>query len=1374
MTGRERVANARRRKRRKGSTLSAVRVGWWLAGVSVGIAMLSSIPKSARGQDFDPRGRSHARPTHPSRSSQASTERLRAGPTDSAGKIAQYTHEVLVNPENPFPLRRLAQLYRERDGNLLTLVSDFEARAGGNYAAVVALAGIYAIDGRVDQAIHTYETAIGLNPKAPAPLLALAQIVRDRGELTRAREIYEQALGLEKAPIDRESTLRTLMSLALDVKDAAAAQRAHRGLVALQPASWFVRGELARELAQRGEFALAEQALQELVTFAAGDNRTLLPALTDLGKAQAKSGKPHEALATLTRALALSGQQGSVRSDIYDTLAEVYRAEQRLPEFVVQLEREHPTDFERLALLAALYEETGNAPQAIATMRRALALHPREVTLRVKLIRVLQTQGDLDQAIAEYEILLRGSGGNPQYVFEESEALAQRGDRARALKLLYELEARSQHDEETLSRLADRYGSLQEPERALRVLTRLTQIGTNDPSHLTDLGDRYYQDGNVPLAVRTWKRMLTAIAPRARALAALGEVYLEHEMLPEALAVLREATALEPGASAYKKTLASALERMRLHGEAERIWQQLADKAGQEHDRTLAREARIHLVALWQSGDTLDVHARQLEGRLAASPPNLEAGKTLAEVYVRSRKLTNAEATLRAVIALAPGDVDSYLALERVLTQEGKAVDVIALLEKLAVADPQGARQYYQRMAQVALENYRDDDAIRYATRAVALSPDDAEGHRRLAEMYQRRQDTDRAIVEYRAAISKNDRLFPVALELGELLLAKGQSDDADTLFRRVIRGAPDEDLVERASRLSMQVNGGKGTLEILERDLLPLAIGNPGRKIYRRVLVDVYNVQTFALVQKTRSESPSEAGEARSALERIGARAVKPLLDTLAEGDPGQQRVAIDILGYVGNKNAGPSLLAFGAGSAERTLRTRAVLASGALRDPALLPRYEAVLFPANGASDAVSGSAAWAVAAMQSRAAEPLLRRIKDRGTPEMRAYAYLGLGLLGNRGHAPLLAAAIRAPDAGEIPRAAAAYSLGALGALGALDAESAASTLVSLAGSSHGLSRAMAVVALGHLGAARRSLVGFDGAAETVSEALFASSAEGPLVRQAAVAAFVIASRGAASAAPVIPPPSESVGAEATLRELVPKEFSRSELARAFVAFADVIERSALAALRTGDGQTLSVLEALGPEAGTFLPWIPSSNTAETQTPAGQEETTARTRATSLALVLEPEIIAIASHPEREGRLQAIAVLARSQSDAAAETLGTLVNAGDEAVRRAALTSINRGGPSLVDSLVGVLSHDDAWSLRVLAARGLGRLGPRAGARAAQALREASRGDTYALVRQAALEALATCDRTAARRLAQTLAAGDPEPRVRETAIHVRDN
>jgi tetratricopeptide (TPR) repeat protein len=130
-----------------------------------------------------------------------------------------------------------------------------------------------------------------------------------------------------------------------------------------------VKAELGHELYNRGEYERAEVELKEVVAAAAGDNRALAPALRELGRAQAKGHKNQDALATLKKALAAAGAQSALRAQIYETVAEIYRADQQLPLLIAQLEDEHPNDFARLALLGSLYEETGDSTRAITRLR---------------------------------------------------------------------------------------------------------------------------------------------------------------------------------------------------------------------------------------------------------------------------------------------------------------------------------------------------------------------------------------------------------------------------------------------------------------------------------------------------------------------------------------------------------------------------------------------------------------------------------------------------------------------------------------------------------------------------------------------------------------------------------------------------------------------------------------------------------------------------------------------------------------------------------------------------------------------------------------------------------------------------------------------
>jgi len=1357
-----------------------VRKPWILLAVAAGLVIGQA---HAADDDFDPHGH-HPQPQKP-----IPQKPVQQKPAEPVDQIAKYTKIVLKTPGDTFPLQRLAQLYRERDGNLTKLVADFESRAAQSgadqYAAITCLAGVYKIDGRLDDAIKTYEKGIALKPTDPSAVLALAHVQQDRGEVTAARTRYEQALGLQTATPEKEQTLRTLMTLALDAKDWNGAKGFHQQLVKLEPTSLFIKGELGRELYGRGEYEKAEEQFKDLVTASAGDNRTLAPALKELGKAQAKAHKNADALATLKKALAAAGAEAAVRAEIYETITEIYRADNQLPVLIKQIEDEHPSDYARLAILGALYDETGDANNAIATYRKALAINPSQIDLRLKLVRLLQTQGELDKAIAEYEALIRAAPNNPQFVFEQCEALMQRGDRTRALALLTSLETRISNDEDALSRLADFYGRIGENDKALRVLQRLTQVGANDPQHLVEVGDRYYQDGNTAQAIATWKRILTTISPRARALSALGDVYLEHDMATDALQVLKEAVQLDSQNAVYKKQLASAYERTKNYRDARAIWTELADRAKKSNDKLLAREARTHMVSLWGLDRTIDQQVAPLTAQFNANPPDIEAGRTLAEVQMHLRKFQEAEATLRKVVQLAPGDADSYLALERVLTQENKLQEAIAVLEKLAIVDPKSARQLYQRMADYASRLYKDADAIKYAARAVELNPDDAEGHRRLAEMYRSKQDVDHAIAEFRAAIAKNDRLFTAYFSLAELVLSKGGADEADRLYRRVIRGAPDEDLVARAARLSMQINLGRGTLESLEQDLLPLAIGNPQRSIYRRLLVEIYGNLTFALVQRVKRGEGRDAEEARAALVRIGTRAVKPLLDALADGDQAQQHTSIDVLAYVQNKNAGPALFAFATGNADVGLRQRAMVACGALRDPNLLPKYElrdpnllpkyeALLFPKAPRgetfeeaipSDAVGLAAVWGVARITDRRAVPLLRRVLSKGTAEMRALAAIGLAQLKDTASVAPLAQTARTADAGNEARAAAAYALGELGA------ESETATLMALAQSAD-LPRELSLFALARMGAAKGTdPPGGKAAIAAMADAVFAGGdfessrarekAEA-LQRAGSAALVLLASGGKPPAVEPLPIPDGNIEVTAMLESLVPRSLPEKDRAAAVVKFAPQLERAAVDAVTTAADRARSVLEALGTGEGALKPFIsadPSPISAAAQA-----------KARGIAAAIMPTVIgSLARHPDATLRTRAVVLLARSPTPDAQAAVVAAVGDSNESVQRVALAAIGAQPDAKAVAAVGkLLETHENWAMRVLGAQALGRLGASGASDAAKYLQASAKNDSYALVREASLKSLAQFDMKDAVVLAAQMATSDPEPRVRETA------
>ena len=419
---------------------------------------------------------------------------------------------------------------------------------------------MYLQDGRIEDAIKTYESIIAARPKDPVPRLALGQLARDRNDPTAAKHHYEEALPLVAAQ-DREPTLRSLIAVSLDVKDFDAAKKFHRELVKQGQGSLLVRGELGRELEARGEYDRAEAEFRDVVAAAAGDNRTLAPALRDLGRVLSRQHKNTEALATLKRALATAGGEAGVRSEIFALIAEVYRADNNLAELIRLIEDEHPNDFPRLASLGALYEETGQVDKALATYRRALATSPRNIDVRLKVIHLFKRRASSSKPSTS----TRRSSARRRTTPTTSSSSARRSSSAaigRARSPRWSGSSSARRATRTCwSALPTSTSASRRRQRVDRRAHAARHAGSGRSVAPRRSRRSLLPAGRQEEGARDLGRIKTVVPNRAKALATLGEVYLDHDMTTEGVDALKEAMQLEPQNVAYQKAYAVALER---------------------------------------------------------------------------------------------------------------------------------------------------------------------------------------------------------------------------------------------------------------------------------------------------------------------------------------------------------------------------------------------------------------------------------------------------------------------------------------------------------------------------------------------------------------------------------------------------------------------------------------------------------------------------------------------------------------------------------------------------------------------------------------------------------------------------------------------
>ncbi|MDX2055684.1 MAG: tetratricopeptide repeat protein [Polyangiaceae bacterium] len=1353
-----------------------MKLGWLSRSLLLGsFVLLLGDPGFAQ---FDPRGRhrskpkagattskrppSQAKPSAPSTPPQTST----ATEPKSEALIARYTGIVLSQPEAQFPIRRLSDLYRQRDGKLDRLIAEFEERARADTdegaRALVALAGILRQAGNYPEAQATYEQAILKRPKDPAPELALAELFKEQGDFARARQGYERALLNIKAPSAREPVLRTLLTLCLDLEDYACATESHRGLVKVARGSILVEAELGRELLQRARYERAVDEFRRVVRLAAGDNRVLLPALRDLGRALAKAGKTEDALTELHKALNIAGQSGIV-TEVYQTIGDIYRGQNRLPELIRELELRGGKDWDRQKLLAELYEETGRLQDAQKTYVALGAQRPKDVATRLKIISLLELEGNLKGAISEYEKLRAAEPRNPNFVFRLVEALLQQGERARALTELETLEQRASGDEQVLTTLVNFYERLGNPARATQILEKITSGAGRDPRHLVELGSRYWEADDKNRAQKTWKLVEHAGSDRAANLLILGDVYLQHDLTSDALFAYREARKLRPNDRAIERAYALALERAgaqgteaarrRFYQDAGEVWFGLLKKGSP--DRHAQREARAHIVTLWSLDHSIEGRPQALRLQLEQKPPNLEAGRLLAEVQIKLGQPEQAETTLRKVLALAPGDIDGWLTLEKTLAKLGRLEQALRALEQLVILDPTNARQYYQRMAEHAGALYRDKDALRYAARALELNPDDAEGHRRLGEMYRKRNLPQLAIDAFRKAISKNDRLFAVYFDLADLLLSEGQATDADRLMRRVMRTAVDDELLARAVRMSSQINVSAGTLPDLERELFQVTLSHPNKPLYRELLIELYGTLAFPLISAASGTDPEVQKASELALAELGERAVKPLLDALIDPKSKQKQIAIELLSYIHNQGAGPALVTFATGDSDVQLRTRAMLAAANLKDPSLLPRFEQVLF-VKGKSrafegDPVSVAAAFAIATLPNSKAAPLLVSLLKTDSPSIKAVAALGLGALKYKPATATLVSLCRSTLNAPVVRAAAARALAQMGD------KSTEVVLKELVGSSEATLRQSALLALASLSQnpdpTPFALALLDSDRQTQQVAKLAS-----LIR---TTRRTVWSNGLAS------PRGSRVDA-LELLELAPNltQFSNTERAQAMLWLSPTLLEVATSQAGSSVEAARTVAQSIGGTrtAPLFLPLMDSTSGIPSDLEAQVSKVTQQ-----LVVALVEPFEALVTHPESDIRRLALEFLGQNGDDRALAAVVRALNDPSESVRFVALNVLTaRKAHSGASEIAKVLTEASSWVLRLRAAQALESIGVPANTGVLLALRARAQKDPYALVRGASLQALSVLDRSNNKALLEARSRVDPDEDVRNTA------
>lgn len=842
---------------------------------------------------------------------------------------------LLKTPDDRSALRRLTA--RASKAERLRLAE----RCDRQRASALACGHLYREGGDAERALAAYARADDPRAKSAAGALLV----------TLGR--YDDALrSFESAP---SSTANLEQRLALYGRAQGRPLDERRRLADADATELLAHGgdrpRIAEALAAVGDTARAAQLYDELA--AHGDPVTRVPLYFRAAELDAEAERWDEALRALDAATTLLPPGDGRRREALERQVDLERKRDRLPQLAQKLAAMPHRDAATEALLGRLLDETGDTSGAQLHLRRAVELDPRDVAARRQLVRLYLRAGDDDAAIAELRKLDAATGNEPRVVLELAERLhARPGGEAEANALVSRLAGRDR-SAGTHSALAVLYQKWGDTGRALKESELLVRLEPGEPEHLIALGEVYEQRGDKAMARRVWQRLApTDKAPLAARLR-LADVLAEHDEPGEALALVERAAHDRPDDPAVQRKLADVLDRLRRDVEAELIYRRLLEGAATRDEGSAVRE----LGARW-----FELATRR--GSLATALPRLESlatsahGVTATELTllvargeVRQRHFTQAEQLLRVAAAHAqPSDRGRLLEARAELVaaqSETRGAEALDLLVEAAKADEPRAPMLYGKASARAAALYRDEDALRYAERAVAIAPTDPDAQERLGALLETRDPT-RALTAYDRALELDQGRDRLRLRAAELALRRGDDEGAARRYRQLLAHARDEQAIEEAAHRAVVVHELTGRLGLLEREIGPRVSGGDPQPALRRLLIEVDRRYVPALAARAEAGEPA----ARAELEHVAQHALGPLLDGIVEGERDERRAAVQLTGQLGARGAAPLLLRLAAGEAARRgsepppieLRTAAAEAAVSLVGVAEIPKLVAL----------------------------------------------------------------------------------------------------------------------------------------------------------------------------------------------------------------------------------------------------------------------------------------------------------------------------------------------------------------------------------------------------------------------------------------------
>jgi cellulose synthase operon protein C len=666
-----------------------------------------------------------------------------------------------------------------------------------------------------------FRNALTFDKKNVEALFGLAESDAGTNNFQEAFEIYRAVIDLDPKNIEAKARLGNIyLQFVRDASSVTEAEKYAREVLEADPNH--IEGHILRAgvFTSKQKWAEAEQDLKKAIELNPKRPESLLSYAkffqerakrdTDATKFTADAERVYQQVLQLDPKFTLG----------YIAYADFLYGIQRFDETEAQLKKaveSNPKDRNALASISRFYETRKNFPEAEKYLSMLAEVSGDKNASRAQIIDLHARDGKIDQAINEYQELLKQS---PKYLHayvQIANLYLQKDDRAAALQQVEAGLKQSKQDTELLlvrGKIHSLNGRLRD------AFTDLEQALKQDPRNMMGLysmTQARLQDGDSEKA-RTYNNELLRYYPSSPAgILMRGNISLSQEKPDIADATKAAEKVIEM--VSYLKSNAAALQSSGVEPEV------LPDLEGKGYTlRGLAKIASRDMAgaqADFERAVQTDPRNPESQGNLAGiflvkndlAKARQSADQVLGMSPVLEQSVTKAVSVLLAQKDFAPGlqKLDALIASHptkkaflldqkvRIYSAQGDAANTDAALRQIMQADPNYANAYFEKFALYKSQN-QPDQALNELQQLVTRRPDNprqmAQALLLIAMVEEEKGRYDEAIKNYEKAIGYDNRSAVASIALNNLawLIAdkgKGNLDKAAEHARKAIEISP-------------------------------------------------------------------------------------------------------------------------------------------------------------------------------------------------------------------------------------------------------------------------------------------------------------------------------------------------------------------------------------------------------------------------------------------------------------------------------------------------------------------------------------------------------------------------------------------------------